>query len=33
MPKEEYEKIKNDIFGCGQPFQLLNDKLIKCAWI
>jgi len=33
MPKEEYEKIKDDIYGCGQPFQLHNDKLIKCAWI
>lgn len=33
MSKEEYEKIKDEIYGCGQPFQFHNGKLIKCGWI
>jgi len=33
--KYEIEKLLDEkkIWGCGQPFQLHNDKLIKCGWI
>ena len=24
---------ENKIWGCGNPFQLVEDKLIKCGWI
>lgn len=32
MPKEEAEKLGDTIYGCGQPFQYLNGKLVKCDW-
>lgn len=34
MKKENLEKIKNEIYGCGKPFRL-NDKLepIVCGYI
>ena len=33
MSKEECNKIKDDIYGCGNPFQIINNKILKCAWI
>ena len=35
LPKEECDKLVKDckIWGCGNPFQLHNGKLIKCGWI
>jgi hypothetical protein len=35
LSKEECNKLvkENKIWGCGQPFQLHNGKLIKCGWI
>jgi hypothetical protein len=33
MPKEEVETLGDTIYGCGQPFQYLNGKLVKCGWI
>ena len=33
MSKDEFEKIKDDIYGCGQPFQIIKNKIVKCAWI
>ena len=33
MSKEECNNIKNDIYGCGNPFQIINNKIVKCAWI
>ena len=33
MSKEECDKIKDDIYGCGNPFQIINNKISKCAWI
>lgn len=33
MNKEECDKIKDDIYGCGNPFQIINNKILKCAWI
>jgi hypothetical protein len=33
MPKDEVDKIKDDIYGCGNPFQISNNKIVKCAWI
>lgn len=35
LPKEECDKLKRDdkIWGCGRPFQLVNDKCICCDYI
>jgi hypothetical protein len=35
LPKEECDKLKKDnkIWGCGRPFQLVNNKLVKCKYI
>ena len=33
MSKEECDKIKDEIYGCGNPFQISNNKIVKCAWI
>jgi len=33
--KEVCEKALQDglIWGCGKPFQIINDKIIKCDYI
>ena len=33
LPKEECERIKNEIWGCGKPFQYIDGKIIKCEYI
>jgi len=33
MSKDEVDKIKDHIYGCGNPFQIINNKIVKCAWI
>ena len=35
LSKEECDKLKNEdkIWGCGKPFQLVNNTLIKCKYI
>jgi hypothetical protein len=35
LSKEQCDqlKIKNKIWGCGKPFQLINGTLIKCEYI
>ena len=33
MPKDESDKLGDAIYGCGQPFQYLNGKFVKCGWI
>jgi hypothetical protein len=33
--KEECEYLKNNdlIFGCGRPFRLIGDEIVKCSYI
>ena len=35
LPKEECDLLKSNdlIYGCGKPFQLNNNQLIKCEYI
>jgi hypothetical protein len=33
LPQAECEKLGDSIYGCGKPFQILNGKIIKCAFI
>jgi len=33
LPQSECERIKNDIWGCGKPFRIINEKIIKCDYI
>ena len=35
LSKEECDRLKKEdkIWGCGRPFQLVNNTLIKCQYI
>jgi hypothetical protein len=35
LPENKCNELiqKNEIYGCAKPFQLKDNKLIKCGWI
>jgi hypothetical protein len=33
LVKDECDRIKDEIWGCGKPFRIENNKLIKCDYI
>jgi hypothetical protein len=35
LSKEKCEQLKHDdkIWGCGRPYQLINNTLVKCDYI
>ena len=33
LPQAECEALGDSIYGCGKPFQILNGKIRKCAFI
>ncbi len=32
MPKEQCEAIKDEIYGCGNPFKFVDGALVKCGY-
>lgn len=33
LSKEECAKLGDSIYGCAQPFQFINGKIVKCGWL
>ena len=33
MSKEECDRIKSDIYGCGKPFKIEQNKAVICDYI
>ena len=33
LPQSECDALGDTIWGCGKPFRLVDDKLIKCEYI
>ena len=32
LPKVECDKLGDTIYGCGKPFQIKNNEVMKCAY-
>ena len=33
LSKVECDKLGDTIYGCGKPFQIKNDEVVKCDYI
>jgi hypothetical protein len=33
LSKEECDKLGDTIYGCGKPFQIKNNEVMKCDYI